>query len=95
VRSRSSPNRLKNEPGNAKERLKEIESALRGIKCSRLLHGFEKFTWSFIALASSLGYDTRVGFEDTLTLPDGNPARDNGDLVAAALNIISHCRPQE
>jgi hypothetical protein len=26
------------EPGNAKERLKEIESALRGIECSRLLH---------------------------------------------------------
>jgi uncharacterized protein (DUF849 family) len=38
------------EPGNADQRLKEIESALRGIECSRLLHGFEKFTWSFVAL---------------------------------------------
>jgi uncharacterized protein (DUF849 family) len=76
------------EPGNAEERMKEIESALRGIECSRLLHGFETSTWSFIALASSLGYDTRVGFEDTLTLPDGSPARDNGELISAALDII-------
>jgi len=81
------------EPGNAEQRLKEIESALRGIECSRLLHGFEKFTWSFVALAYSLGYDTRVGFEDTLTLPDGSLARDNGDLVSAALDVISRWRP--
>jgi hypothetical protein len=77
------------EPGNAKERMKEIESALRGIDCSRLWHGFETSVWSFIALASSLGYDTHVGFEDTLTLPDGRPAGDNGELVSAALNILS------
>jgi uncharacterized protein (DUF849 family) len=83
------------EPGNAEERLKEIESALSGIECSRLLHGFETLTWSFIALASSLGYETRVGFEDTLTLPDGSPARDNGELVSAALDIISTCRPSD
>jgi uncharacterized protein (DUF849 family) len=77
------------EPGNAKDRLKEIESTLYGIGCSRLLHGFETLTWPFIALASSFGYDTRVGFEDTLTLPGGDPAWDNGELVAATLEIIS------
>jgi uncharacterized protein (DUF849 family) len=83
------------EPGNAKERLKEIELALHGVEGSRLLHGFETWTWSFIALASSLGYDTRVGFEDTLSLPDGSPARDNGDLVSAALGIISRFPPRD
>jgi uncharacterized protein (DUF849 family) len=77
------------EPGNAKTRLKEIESTLHGIGCSRLLHGFEILTWPFIVLASSFGYDTRVGFEDTLTLPGGGHARDNGELVAVALEIIS------
>jgi len=30
------------------------------------------------------GYDTRVGFEDILTLPDGKPASSNGELVAEA-----------
>jgi uncharacterized protein (DUF849 family) len=77
------------EPGNAEERLKAIELALGDIECSRLLHGFGTLTWSFIALASTLGYDTRVGFEDTLTLPDGSAARDNSELVSAAFDIIS------
>jgi uncharacterized protein (DUF849 family) len=30
-----------------------------------------------------------VGFEDTLTLPDGSAARDNSELVSAAFDIIS------
>jgi uncharacterized protein (DUF849 family) len=30
------------------------------------------------------GYDTRIGLEDTLVLPDGRTARDNAELVAAA-----------
>jgi uncharacterized protein (DUF849 family) len=42
-----------------------------------------------IALACSRGYDTRVGLEDILTLPDGKRARDNADLVAAAAQIIA------
>ena len=82
------------EPGNAKIRLKEIEAALHGIECPRLLHGFESFVWEFIALAAVRGYDTRVGFEDTLVLPDGNRAHDNRQLVAVARQIIGnpeHC----
>jgi beta-keto acid cleavage enzyme len=30
------------------------------------------------------GYDTRIGLEDTLTLPDGSQAKDNAELVAFA-----------
>jgi uncharacterized protein (DUF849 family) len=35
--------------------------------------------------ARARGYATRIGFEDTLTLPDGEVARGNGELVRAAL----------
>ena len=31
------------------------------------------------------GYATRIGFEDTLTLPDGGVARGIGELVRVAL----------
>jgi uncharacterized protein (DUF849 family) len=77
------------EPGNAKFRLAEIEAALQSIECPRLLHGFETLAWEFVALAAGRGYDTRIGFEDTLVLPDCNRAHDNCDLVAAARQIIN------
>jgi uncharacterized protein (DUF849 family) len=32
------------------------------------------------------GWDVRVGLEDTLVLPDGRVARDNAELVSAALS---------
>ena len=80
------------EPGNAKVRLEEIEAVLQGIECPRLLHGFEDFAWEFIALAAGRGYDTRIGFEDTLLLPKGNRPEDNGELVTAARQIIARSR---
>jgi uncharacterized protein (DUF849 family) len=70
-------------------RLDEIEAALQDITGRRLLHGFETSTWEFIALASRRGYDARIGFEDTLALPDGSRAEDNGQLVAAAQQVIA------
>jgi uncharacterized protein (DUF849 family) len=82
------------EPGNAKVRLNEIEGVLQGIECPRLLHGFEVFAWEFIALAAGRGYDTRIGFEDTLLLPEGNCPKGNGELVTAAREIIARCQCQ-
>jgi 3-keto-5-aminohexanoate cleavage enzyme len=41
-------------------------------------------------LGLSLGCDlVRVGFEDSIHLPDGNAARDNSDMVRAALRIAA------
>jgi uncharacterized protein (DUF849 family) len=37
-----------------------------------------------IAEAAARGYDTRIGFEDTLTLPDGSMAASNAVLVTLA-----------
>jgi uncharacterized protein (DUF849 family) len=71
--------------------LAAIESALAGSRVTipRLLHGSGAPVWSLIRLAAERGYDTRVGLEDTLTLPDGSAARDNGALVAGAVRIVA------
>lgn len=64
----------------------EIERQLDGaaIRLPRLLHGLDGTAWPLIAVAAERGYDTRVGFEDTLSLPDGSVAASNAVLVAAA-----------
>jgi uncharacterized protein (DUF849 family) len=51
----------------------------------RLLHGYEDTTWPLVELARYYGYDTRIGLEDTLTLPDGSQAAGNAELVAQAV----------
>jgi uncharacterized protein (DUF849 family) len=55
-----------------------------GVRVPRLQHGDGEATWPLIEDAIVRGVDTRVGFEDTLLLPDGRPAGSNADLVAAA-----------
>ena len=77
------------EPGDAMKRLKEIETILRDPGAPCLLHGFETSAWEFVALASRRGYHTRIGFEDTLALPEGHRAEDNGQLVARARQIMA------
>jgi uncharacterized protein (DUF849 family) len=50
----------------------------------RLHHGFGPATWAVMDAAAARGHDVRVGLEDVLTLPDGEPAPGNAALVAAA-----------
>jgi uncharacterized protein (DUF849 family) len=54
-------------------------------KAPRVLHGLNELAWPLIDEAAKRGYDTRVGFEDILTLPDGKSAPNNGALVAEAV----------
>jgi uncharacterized protein (DUF849 family) len=68
--------------------LLQIESVLNGIARPRLLHGLGRCAWDFVQLAAQRGYDTRIGFEDTLTLPDGSRASSNAQLVAAAWQCL-------
>lgn len=60
-----------------------------GISAPILLHGFDDTAWPCLRDAARRGCDTRVGFEDTLVLPDGGPAADNAALVAAARAIMA------
>jgi uncharacterized protein (DUF849 family) len=76
----------------ARTNLLQMEAVLDGVTPHRLLHGLGPSAWEFIDLAAKRRYDTRVGFEDTLRLPDGSPAANNAQLVAAALERISRSR---
>lgn len=64
--------------------LGQIETMLdaAGVKLPRVLHGLNQTAWNLIDQAAARVYDTRVGFEDILTLPDGTSASGNGALVA-------------
>lgn len=58
----------------------------RNVQCPRLLHGdADPIVWPMLEMALRRGYDTRIGLEDTLILPDGQLARDNAELVAFAV----------
>ncbi|MFD5858143.1 3-keto-5-aminohexanoate cleavage protein [Streptomyces chartreusis] len=58
-----------------------------GPACGRpvLLHGEDGGAWPVLRLAGRLGLATRIGLEDTLTLPDGERALSNARLVAEGL----------
>ncbi len=55
-----------------------------GLTAPRLQHGDGAATWVLIDDAGRRGLDTRVGLEDTLLGPGGEPAPSNAALVRAA-----------
>jgi uncharacterized protein (DUF849 family) len=78
--------------GNSAERLAlaaAIHEVLdRGrIDVPRLQHGGGAATWCLLEDAVRRGLATRIGFEDTLLLPDGAVAPDNAALVSAARGL--------
>ena len=50
--------------------------------------GISREQWPLAMAALSLGGDVRVGLEDNFYLPDGGMAKSNGELVAAAVNLV-------
>jgi uncharacterized protein (DUF849 family) len=54
----------------------------------QLWHGYGERTWEVVAAGAAAGHDVRIGLEDVLLMPDGRPARDNAELVAAAVKLI-------
>lgn len=70
----------------AARRARAIDERLdaHGITTSRVHHGEGGATWAVLEQAVQRGHGIRVGFEDTLVLPDGTRAGANADLVAAA-----------
>ena len=71
--------------------LEKIEPILDNLqtKLPRLLHGENVIAWDLVRVAAARGYDTRIGFEDVLTLPDGSYAESNAVLVATACQIAA------
>ncbi|MBU2669024.1 3-keto-5-aminohexanoate cleavage protein [Actinoplanes bogorensis] len=60
-----------------------------GSTCPRLTHGMNDWTWPLVRDAFRRGHDTRVGFEDSVLLPDGTTATSNADLVRAAVRLAA------
>ncbi len=69
--------------------IEEILDRAKIANSSRLLHGFDATAWDLVAEAKNRGYDTRIGLEDTLFLPNGNAAEGNVDLVLAAKELLT------
>jgi uncharacterized protein (DUF849 family) len=72
------------EPGSAGETVGSIEAVVGGLGVPVLLHGFQATAWPMLDEAARRGYDTRIGLEDTVHLPDGTLASGNAELVATA-----------
>jgi uncharacterized protein (DUF849 family) len=50
--------------------------------------GISRDQWPLAMAALALGGDVRVGLEDNFYLPDGTMAKSNGELVAAAVDLV-------
>ena len=72
-------------PGVAKRINDALDDA--GSDCRRLTHGMNAWTWPLVEDAFRRGHDTRVGFEDSILLPDGRAADRNADLVRVAFAL--------
>ena len=55
-----------------------------GLTAPRLQHGDGEATWVLLTDAIRRGLDTRIGLEDTLYEPNGEPTAGNEALVRAA-----------
>jgi uncharacterized protein (DUF849 family) len=64
-----------------------------GITLEQVHHGYGMACWAVNRRGLDRGHGIRTGLEDITLLPDGKPARDNADLVAAAAGLIrAHVR---
>lgn len=59
-----------------------------GITLEQVHHGYGPACWAVNRRALERGHGIRTGLEDITLLPDGTPARNNADLVAAAARLI-------
>jgi uncharacterized protein (DUF849 family) len=67
--------------------------ASAGIRLEQVHHGEGFACWAVNRRALERGHGIRTGLEDITQLPDGKPAHDNADLVAAAARLIrTHVR---
>jgi uncharacterized protein (DUF849 family) len=70
------------DPAQAVASARTIDEIVAPLRPPRLHHGYLQATWAVIDAAIERGRDVRIGFEDTLDLPDGTRAESNAELVA-------------
>jgi uncharacterized protein (DUF849 family) len=59
-----------------------------GITLEQVHHGYGIACWAVNRRGLERGHGIRTGLEDVTLLPNGKEARDNADLVAAAVSLI-------
>jgi len=59
-----------------------------GITLEQVHHGYGIACWAVNRRALKRGHGIRTGMEDVTVVPDGTEARDNAELVAAAVGLI-------
>jgi uncharacterized protein (DUF849 family) len=81
---------LDSDPDAALEHAAEMEDIVvsAGITLEQVHHGYGIACWGVNARGLARGQGIRTGLEDITLLPDGTPARDNAELVAAAARWI-------
>jgi uncharacterized protein (DUF849 family) len=81
---------LDGDPDAAVQQAAEMEDVVlsAGIKLEQVHHGYDMACWAVNRRALDRGHGIRTGLEDITQLPDGKQARDNADLVAAAVRLI-------
>jgi uncharacterized protein (DUF849 family) len=62
-----------------------------GIALEQVHHGEGIACWAVNRRALERGHGIRTGLEDVTVLPDGREARDNAELVRAAVGLIQAC----
>jgi uncharacterized protein (DUF849 family) len=72
--------------------VRSIEAVVSELGAPILLHGFQATAWPMVDEAARRGYDTRIGLEDTLLMPDGSPASGNAELVGTARERVDGVR---
>jgi len=86
---------LDDDPGVAVRHAAAMEEIVvaAGIVLEQVHHGYGDACWRVNARGLARGHGIRTGLEDVTVLPDGSPARDNAELVAAAVRLIdAHSR---
>ena len=54
-----------------------------------LSRGTGKSVWPMVELARADGHDTRVGFEDGMTPPNGTRAENSTQIITAAMRPLN------
>jgi uncharacterized protein (DUF849 family) len=78
-------------PEEAHMQLTALQTALGTpwLTVPHIIHGMDEATYPLLRTAARRTQASRIGFEDTLYLPDGLPATDNTQLFLTALNIMN------
>jgi uncharacterized protein (DUF849 family) len=79
------------DPSDAVAHAAAMEAVLADadIELEQVHHGDGIASWAVCRRAIGLGHGIRTGLEDTTVLPDGQPARDNPDLVRVAAQMLA------